>query len=87
MAHYAWTLRARGRQDIQKVTTLAEMQDMASRPPKGSDWAFEIKWDGYRLAIHVEPTQVSVLNRSGRDWTSRFSGIENAALLHLKLIS
>lgn len=27
MTHYAWTLRARGRQDIQKVTTLAEMQD------------------------------------------------------------
>ncbi|MBW9064539.1 hypothetical protein JNB71_14530 [Rhizobium herbae] len=27
MTHYAWTLRARGRQDIQRVTTLAELQE------------------------------------------------------------
>jgi hypothetical protein len=27
MTHYAWTVRARGRQDIQRVTTLAEMQE------------------------------------------------------------
>ena len=26
MTHYAWTIRARGRRDILRVTTLAEMQ-------------------------------------------------------------
>lgn len=26
MTHYAWTIRARGRRDIERVTTLAEMQ-------------------------------------------------------------
>ena len=25
------------------------------RPPKGDDWIYEIKWDGYRLAVHIEP--------------------------------
>lgn len=52
---------------------------LAARPPKGDDWAFEIKWDGYRLAIHVEPTKVRILTRGGHDWTTRFSGIAEAA--------
>jgi bifunctional non-homologous end joining protein LigD len=52
---------------------------LASKPPKGDDWAFEIKWDGYRLAIHVEPTKVRILTRGGHDWTTRFSGISEAA--------
>jgi bifunctional non-homologous end joining protein LigD len=46
---------------------------------KGDDWAFEIKWDGYRLAICVEPTKVQILTRGGHDWTTRFSGIAKAA--------
>ena len=48
---------------------------LASEPPKGNDWAFEIKWDGYRLAIPVEPTKVRILTRGGHDWTMRFSSI------------
>lgn len=52
---------------------------LAGKPPKGDDWAFEIKWDGYRLAIHVEPTKVRILTRGGHDWTTRFSGLEKAA--------
>ncbi|MCV9965438.1 non-homologous end-joining DNA ligase [Pararhizobium sp. BT-229] len=52
---------------------------LASKPPKGSEWAFEVKWDGYRLAVHVEPTQIRILTRGGHDWTKRFSGIARAA--------
>ncbi len=52
---------------------------LASKPPTGDDWAFEIKWDGYRLAVHVEPTKVRILTRGGHDWTTRFSAIEQAA--------
>lgn len=52
---------------------------LASKPPTGDDWAFEIKWDGYRLAVHVEPTAVRILTRGGHDWTTRFSGIALAA--------
>ncbi|WP_426130243.1 non-homologous end-joining DNA ligase [Pararhizobium sp. PWRC1-1] len=52
---------------------------LASKPPKGDEWAFEIKWDGYRLSLHVEPTKVRILTRGGHDWTTRFSAIEQAA--------
>jgi bifunctional non-homologous end joining protein LigD len=45
------------------------------RPPKGRQWAFEVKWDGYRLAVHIEPSGVRILTRGGHDWTDRFPAI------------
>ncbi|MGD9479700.1 non-homologous end-joining DNA ligase [Shinella sp. G-2] len=48
-------------------------------PPEGPDWLYEIKWDGYRLAIHIEPKGVRIITRGGHDWTHRFPGIANAA--------
>lgn len=48
-------------------------------PPKGPDWSFEVKWDGYRLAIHVEPKGVRIITRGGHDWTHRFPAIADAA--------
>ncbi|WP_224007713.1 non-homologous end-joining DNA ligase [Aureimonas sp. SA4125] len=52
---------------------------LASQPPIGRDWSFEVKWDGYRLAVHVEPQGVRILTRGGHDWTHRFPGIAAAA--------
>lgn len=49
------------------------------RPPEGDEWSYEIKWDGYRLAIHIEPTGIRILTKGGHDWTSRFPGIERGA--------
>ncbi|AUX78697.1 non-homologous end-joining DNA ligase [Sinorhizobium fredii] len=48
-------------------------------PPNGPDWAFEVKWDGYRLAIHIEPKGVRIITRGGHDWTHRFPAIAEAA--------
>lgn len=48
-------------------------------PPKGDDWLFEMKWDGYRLAIHIEPKGVRIITRGGHDWTVRFPVIAEAA--------
>ncbi|MGO7726738.1 non-homologous end-joining DNA ligase [Rhizobium johnstonii] len=53
---------------------------MKAKPPKGDDWVYEIKWDGYRLAVHVEPTGIRILTRGGHDWTDRFPAIKQAAL-------
>ncbi|NEI50505.1 ATP-dependent DNA ligase [Rhizobium leguminosarum] len=52
---------------------------LKSKPPKGREWVYEIKWDGYRLAVHIEPTGVRILTRGGHDWTPRFPTIEQAA--------
>ncbi|WP_027681690.1 non-homologous end-joining DNA ligase [Rhizobium leguminosarum] len=50
------------------------------KPPKGPQWNFEVKWDGYRLAVHIEPKGVRILTRGGHDWTDRFPAIKQAAL-------
>ncbi|RVH82114.1 ATP-dependent DNA ligase [Sinorhizobium meliloti] len=47
-------------------------------PPKGPDWVFEVKWDGYRLAIHIEPKGVRIITRGGHDWTHHFPAIAEA---------
>ncbi|POH35710.1 ATP-dependent DNA ligase [Sinorhizobium americanum] len=58
---------------------------LVDRPPSGPDWTFEVKWDGYRLAVHIEPDRVRIVTRGGYDWTSRFPSIAaEARLLGLK---
>jgi bifunctional non-homologous end joining protein LigD len=52
---------------------------LKTAPPVGPDWAYEIKWDGYRLAIHIEPKGVRIITRGGHDWTHRFPAIAAAA--------
>lgn len=49
------------------------------RPPAGDDWGWEVKWDGYRLHVHIEQSGVRVLTRGGYDWTGRFPAIAEAA--------
>ncbi|RVH91693.1 ATP-dependent DNA ligase, partial [Sinorhizobium medicae] len=52
---------------------------LVDKPPIGPDWAYEVKWDGYRLAVHIEPGRVRVLTRGGYDWTDRFPSIADDA--------
>ena len=48
-------------------------------PPEGDEWLYEVKWDGYRLAVHIEPKGVRIITRGGHDWTHRFPAIAAAA--------
>ena len=48
---------------------------LSSKVPTGPEWSYEVKWDGYRLAIHVEPNAIRILTRGGHDWTHRFPEI------------
>ena len=52
---------------------------LKARPPIGNQWSWELKWDGYRLAVHIEPTGIRILTRGGHDWTHRFPTIAEAA--------
>ncbi|SCB59167.1 bifunctional non-homologous end joining protein LigD [Rhizobium aethiopicum] len=47
--------------------------------PQGPDWLYEVKWDGYRLALHIEPKGIRILTRGGHDWTHRFPTITAGA--------
>ncbi|RVL83941.1 ATP-dependent DNA ligase [Sinorhizobium meliloti] len=51
---------------------------LKQRPPAtGYNW--EIKWDGYRIRVHVETGRIRVLTRGGYDWSHRFPSIFDAA--------
>ena len=56
------------------------------RPPPGSDWLHEIKFDGYRMAATLNRGTVRLTTRNQLDWTERFPAIA-AALAELPLDS
>lgn len=53
---------------------------LKATPPSGPEWTYEVKWDGYRLALHIQNGTVKIITRGGHDWTTRFPAIAKAAL-------
>jgi bifunctional non-homologous end joining protein LigD len=43
--------------------------------PAGERWIHEIKFDGYRVQVHLRNAAVKVFTRRGNDWTNRFRKI------------
>lgn len=54
----------------------------AERPPAGSGWVHEVKFDGYRTVLSVNGGRARLFSKSGHDWTHRFPELaaEAAAL-------
>ena len=55
-----------------------QLASLKSKPPAGDNWLHEIKYDGYRLQIHLDKGRVTIRTRTGLDWTKRFSAIAAA---------
>ena len=51
--------------------------------PSGSRWIHEIKFDGYRVQVHLHNQAVNVFTRRGHDWTNRFKKVAHDAW-HIK---
>jgi bifunctional non-homologous end joining protein LigD len=49
--------------------------------PSGERWIHEIKFDGYRVQVHLGNETIKVFTRRGNDWTNRFKKIANDAFL------
>jgi bifunctional non-homologous end joining protein LigD len=47
--------------------------------PSGERWVHEIKFDGYRVQLHISNGSVKVFTRRGNDWTKRFRKIADDA--------
>ena len=54
--------------------------------PGGERWIHEIKFDGYRVQVHLVNEAVKVFTRRGHDWTHRFKKVANDAW-HIKAAS
>ncbi|MBR1271619.1 non-homologous end-joining DNA ligase [Bradyrhizobium sp. AUGA SZCCT0222] len=47
--------------------------------PNGERWIHEIKFDGYRVQVHLANEAIKVYTRRGNDWTNRFRKIADDA--------
>src|SRR3954464_737979 len=52
---------------------------LREKPPRGEDWVYEIKADGYRAQLHLRDGDPKVYSRTGLDWTEQFSSIAASA--------
>src|SRR5580692_155739 len=50
-----------------------------AKVPAGDRWIHEIKFDGYRVQVHLANEAVKVFTRRGNDWTGRFKKIADDA--------
>jgi bifunctional non-homologous end joining protein LigD len=55
-----------------------QLATLKSKAPAGSQWLHEIKFDGYRIQVHLNKGKRKVYTLNGLDWTKRFSQIAGA---------
>jgi bifunctional non-homologous end joining protein LigD len=55
-----------------------QLATLKSKAPKGDQWLHEIKYDGYRVQVHLNRGRKKVFTRNGLDWTKRFTEIAGA---------
>src|SRR5258708_15483790 len=52
-----------------------ELATSIDKVPSGKRWIHEIKFDGYRVQVHLRDAAVKIFTRRGNDWTNRFRKI------------
>ena len=55
---------------------LATLVDSPPRDPQA--WAYEIKFDGYRLMTRIDGAEIKLFTRNGNDWTSKLVPLQKA---------
>jgi bifunctional non-homologous end joining protein LigD len=55
-----------------------QLATLKTKVPAGDRWLHEIKFDGYRVQVHLNKGKKRVFTRNGLDWTKRFSVIAGA---------
>ncbi len=43
---------------------------LVTEPPRGGDWVYEVKYDGYRMLARIAE-RVALFTRAGNDWTAK----------------
>jgi bifunctional non-homologous end joining protein LigD len=68
-------LRKRDSQPAQRTGYRPMLATLVDRPPSGSGWLYEVKWDGYRVLAYVRGGEARLVSRNGNDLTQRFPEI------------
>ncbi|MBL8579264.1 MAG: DNA ligase D [Mesorhizobium sp.] len=56
-----------------------QLCETLARPPSGSGWLHEIKFDGYRIQMRVLGGEATLKTRKGLDWTAKYPAIARSA--------
>ena len=57
---------------------------LADKVPRGDDWIYEIKWDGYRIIATVAGGEPELRTRKDQDYTKRFENVAKELVKALK---
>jgi bifunctional non-homologous end joining protein LigD len=78
--------KARGKKKSNTVTAIdlpdfiePQLCQTLARPPSGTGWLHEIKFDGYRIQMRVLDGDATLKTRKGLDWTAKYPAIARAA--------
>ncbi|MCA1382706.1 MULTISPECIES: non-homologous end-joining DNA ligase [unclassified Bradyrhizobium] len=55
-----------------------QLATLKMKAPSGAQWIHEVKYDGYRIQLHIDGDIRKVFTRNGLDWTHKFSVIAGA---------
>ena len=56
-----------------------QLTKLVERPPSDEGWGHEVKLDGYRAELRVQGKSITMLTRTGLDWSDKFAAIAEAA--------
>lgn len=54
---------------------LPQLSALVDDLPVGDDWAYEIKFDGYRILTRIDQDSITLYTRNGHDWTAKLSSM------------
>ncbi|MBA2650962.1 MAG: DNA ligase D [Tatlockia sp.] len=55
-----------------------ELATLVDKPPKGEQWLYEIKFDGYRILSFKKGDEVTLKSRNNKDWTLTLEPVATA---------
>jgi len=56
-------------------STVVQLAQLVHTVPKGEDWLYELKYDGYRILAYIEGKSVRLITRNGHDYTKWFQDV------------
>lgn len=59
-------------------TAEVQLAKLSSVIPKGKEWIYEIKYDGYRIVSYIDSNRVKLFSRNGNDYSKNFSDIASS---------
>lgn len=55
-----------------------QLATLKMKAPSGAQWIHEVKYDGYRIQLHIDGDTRKAFTRNGHNWISKFSVIGGA---------